>query len=281
AISWLMEETGTTTQSPYAEDLYCPECGYSLRGLTSARCPECGLLLDFIESEVSLIPWERRREIGWIRAYWRTVLLVMFRHKVFHRAFYQPVSHRDAQCFRGVSILHACVPAWLAVAAFYLLEHDAAAATARFAGSWFIPFCCACLLTCLYVVSGLPSYMFDSELLADRQRARAAALGCYGCASLAWMPVAFAAFLAGLILRRVYPTAGVIVLAISGGLALVALIWSGEEPLRLGKRIFRGKRSKWLLEFQFGIIWLICFFAILVGLPFGAWLVYVVVDSLR
>jgi len=77
-----MEETGTTTQSPYADDLYCPECGYSLRGLTSDRCPECGLRLDFIESAVSLIPWERRRELGRIRAYWQTVLMVLTRTKI-------------------------------------------------------------------------------------------------------------------------------------------------------------------------------------------------------
>ena len=31
-------------------EYHCPDCGYSLRGLTSDRCPECGLVLDFIDA---------------------------------------------------------------------------------------------------------------------------------------------------------------------------------------------------------------------------------------
>jgi len=56
------------TGSAYADDLFCPECGYSLRGLTSDRCPECGLALGQIRALGTTIPWAHRRAIGSWRA---------------------------------------------------------------------------------------------------------------------------------------------------------------------------------------------------------------------
>lgn len=35
----------------------CPQCGYSLRGLTEPRCPECGALIRFMPPEVA---WRRK-----------------------------------------------------------------------------------------------------------------------------------------------------------------------------------------------------------------------------
>src|ERR1041385_7387891 len=88
----------------FADDLICPDCGYSLRGLTVARCPECGLTLDFIEGGQSTLPWAHRRPGGFWRSYWRTVWLVMFHTKRFCREAYRPVDLRDAQRFRYLSV---------------------------------------------------------------------------------------------------------------------------------------------------------------------------------
>jgi len=63
----------TITAGAYADDLNCPKCGYSLRGLTSERCPECGMSLAEVNALGSAIPWVHRRSIGTWRAYWRTV----------------------------------------------------------------------------------------------------------------------------------------------------------------------------------------------------------------
>ena len=36
------DDPSASTASSSADDLYCPDCGYNLRGITSDRCPECG-----------------------------------------------------------------------------------------------------------------------------------------------------------------------------------------------------------------------------------------------
>ncbi len=62
----------------------CPECGYSLRRLTSDRCPECGEAFP-TPSRVyrrwanRRLPWERRVRGGVVFAYLRTILLIIFR----------------------------------------------------------------------------------------------------------------------------------------------------------------------------------------------------------
>src|SRR5262245_15490774 len=59
--------------SDAAAVLLCPQCGYDLQGIDSARCPECGELLDREHLARSRIPWVSRGEIGRAAAYVRTV----------------------------------------------------------------------------------------------------------------------------------------------------------------------------------------------------------------
>jgi len=176
-----MQGTTTTTSSPYADDLFCPECGYSLRGLTSERCPECGLKLDFIESDQPLIPWERRREIGRMRAYWQTVFQVVFRNKVFCRAAYRSVSYRDAQLFRWVSMVRTLIALPLIL---WIPGVEPLSELVEETGWWFVVFALACFVPALTVVTGMPSYFFHPRYLPTERQDRAVALSYYGCAPL-------------------------------------------------------------------------------------------------
>jgi rubredoxin len=54
-----------TDLPPVPADVFCPDCGYDLHGLTGARCPECGFDLETVRARAPQIPWARRREIGW------------------------------------------------------------------------------------------------------------------------------------------------------------------------------------------------------------------------
>jgi hypothetical protein len=192
-----MEDLSETTRSAYADDLFCPECGYSLRGLTSERCPECGLLLDFIESEVSLIPWERRREIGRLRAYW------MFRNKVLCRAAYRPVSYRDAQLFRWITLLHVFVPLVFVLPLWHATSPGTLEDVVDEVGYWFVGLACVCVLLGLAALTGLPSYFFHPRYLSTELQNRAVALSYYGCASLALTPLPFVALCTAMLAARI------------------------------------------------------------------------------
>ncbi len=87
------EETKLDGHAAIELDIYCQKCGYNLRGLTAERCPECGRSLEGLRSPVSLIPWVHRREIGRLRAYWKTVWLVMFRQGQFCWEIARSVQH--------------------------------------------------------------------------------------------------------------------------------------------------------------------------------------------
>ena len=96
--------TETTTA---AAELFCPECGYNLTGISSPRCPECGHELDWAALHHSRIPWIFRREIGAFRAYWRTVWLTMLDSRLISDDVRRPVSLDDALRFRKITVLIA------------------------------------------------------------------------------------------------------------------------------------------------------------------------------
>src|SRR5215211_4494843 len=95
---------------------FCPECGYSLRGIASDRCPECGHAIDPL-STPSPIPWLHRRAIGIWRAYWRTVWLVTFNPRLVANDVQRPVNFKEAQKFRRMTTWIAWIPLALVAAA--------------------------------------------------------------------------------------------------------------------------------------------------------------------
>jgi len=58
-------------------------------------------------SPAPVIPWQRRKEIGRLRAYWWTVFYVLRRNGRLGRHLEGPVSYRDAQRFRWLTVAHA------------------------------------------------------------------------------------------------------------------------------------------------------------------------------
>ena len=82
----------TAEHLPIPSDLFCQQCGYNLRGLTSDRCPECGRSLDGLRGTVPPIPWVHRKEIGWFRVYWKTVWTATFRQQDLCDEMGRPVS---------------------------------------------------------------------------------------------------------------------------------------------------------------------------------------------
>ncbi len=277
------EESGHAApgRGAYADDLYCPDCGYSLRGLTSDRCPECGLRLDFIESAVSLIPWERRREIGRFRAYWRTVLQVMFRAKTFSRAVFQPVSYADAQSFRWTTISHAAVPIMLGPLACHLAGADFLADAADDYGLWFVLLLHACVLLGLVAFTGLPSYFFHPRYLPVDLQDRALALSYYASAPLAWTALGVSLIVTGLALYDVRRTVDLL-LVVLGWIfvsVLVGACWGALMSLA-GRTLRRTSAVLWM-TIGVPVLWIIAGGLILVALPLVALYLAVIIHSLR
>jgi hypothetical protein len=283
-----MEETGGTTQSqsPYADDLYCPECGYSLRGLTSKRCPECGLRLDFIESEVSLIPWERRREIGRFRAYWRTGWLAAFRPKRFCRAAYQPVSYPCAQKFRWLTVAHAYVALLLVLGTLETLGAGLLEELGEETGWWFVALAGLCPLLALIVLTGVPSYFFHPRYLPVERQNRAVALSYYGSGLLGYALPNAAVLCMVLVGARLFAGTPPAVIMFSGVLVsgcagFVLLVYCWICWSRLARYTLQRSGRRLLITWVMPVFSLLVCGLILVGLPAIAYFVGLVFYSLR
>ena len=83
----------------------CPVCGYDLRGAVGVRCSECGSSVG--KGVVSRIRWVGRRYVGRVRAYVRTVWMVVRRPGVLAGETRWRVGLKDARRFYWVSVLLA------------------------------------------------------------------------------------------------------------------------------------------------------------------------------
>ncbi len=101
------ESQPAAPSAPADLELFCPACGYSLRGIESDRCPECGFAIDRSAAAVSRIPWEHRRRLGWVRAYWRTMWMSS---RTVAGDMIRPVNYCDARRFQLVTVLIASLP---------------------------------------------------------------------------------------------------------------------------------------------------------------------------
>jgi hypothetical protein len=202
------------SSSPDDETLYCPSCTYDLRGIDDGeRCPECGLVIRRDELRRSRIPWVHRRQIGRVRAYFRTFWLATVQTKTLASEVFRPVSYADAQRFRLVTCILAAIAPVTAII-IGLLQGDSALGDALggidpfrgspsqpvpgifdiglpwAAGAILLPVMPIGAFLFLLAVSGVPSYWFHPRRLPVVRQNRAIALSYYACAPLALLLLA-------------------------------------------------------------------------------------------
>lgn len=173
----------------YDDSLLCPDCGYSLRGISSDRCPECGLDITFIRENRSVITWVNRREIGVWRAYWQTVWQVIARRKEFLREVAKPVSYRDAAAFRRVTLGFVALAMGIGCAGLWRVNPSLFDGWRVDFGDWFIVLCVNCVLIAVHYVSEAGAALTLLPNSPPGLAARARILAIYSIAFLAFLPV--------------------------------------------------------------------------------------------
>ncbi len=256
------DEARPTTAPPAAEaigqDIFCQDCGYNLRGLTSDRCPECGGSLDTIRAAASVIPWVYRHEIGRFRAYWKTVSLAMSRRRSFCEEMARPINFKDCQRFRWVTILHVYVS--------ILIAMFLAAPTKPFRdrifdeaywGVWPVMVIHVWLLLYLLAATGAPSYLFHPKSIPVVLQNRAIALSYYACAPLAVLALPILALGAGLMLST-HHTLGIGLVMFGAFVTPLPILAWWSNLLRLAGRVMPGRRrSQLAVALGIPLLWII------------------------
>lgn len=178
--------------SPITSDVFCQKCKYNLRGLTGNRCPECGCNITLARLQTPEIPWARRREMGWIRAYWKTVWWSHSRHKRDCEEIATRANYRDSQIFRWITIAHVFAAAAAVAIMLYATHWISWFFTPSFADMfsrvWPASLLLVATIPLLTVMTGVTSYFFEVRDAPMQQRNRAIAMSYYCCGVLAWLP---------------------------------------------------------------------------------------------
>ena len=113
-----------TTENPglMADDraVFCPSCGYDLRGSNAERCSECGMEIDRVALKTTAVPWAYRRSIGRVRAFLKTVWLVTYDSQRIRHELIRPQDDRDARRFQYANAALLTITFLIVVAAMAL-----------------------------------------------------------------------------------------------------------------------------------------------------------------
>jgi hypothetical protein len=201
ALALVSEPPGAIPQ----RSILCPACGYDLRASTDNRCSECGLVIDRESLLRSGIPWASRRQIGRIRAFWRTVWLMTVDAKVLRHETAKPQSVRDAIVFRRwVAVLvvaSAAIVTVMFVQTGGLTEsivhrNSAFSGLPRYTADYAVPWSAGVTLSaaiygfvtlasiCIVLA---PGAVFRTRGMLPEQAETAQALGAYVTAPLVWL----------------------------------------------------------------------------------------------
>lgn len=189
---------------------FCPNCAYDLRATPGQRCPECGQDLTGLRTPKP-IPWENRRHIGRVRAYFQTAWMVRVHHRQFCENIARPVSYRDAQAFRWTTIAAAYLlvllgtifnyvffppPEGLAYEPLnsspqaFLIPHVPLWQIQVYAEIWPVVILHVGLILFLVAATGIPSYLFHPKRAPMQQQNAAVALSYYTCSPLIYCVLA-------------------------------------------------------------------------------------------
>jgi hypothetical protein len=278
------EMTTFSTESVQQVDLHCRQCGYNLRGIESNVCPECGLPIDRAAFAQSQLPWSHRRRIGYIRAYLRTLGMALLDSRRLAAEVARPVSYRDAQLFRLITVTLAWIPlAALVISAREPMHLQASTFIAQNSRSfapmlptnfwiwwpWVVgatapavaPIAIALLLL---LVSGVQSYYFHPRGVPIPLQNRAIALSYYACAPILLLPVIPILILAVHSLASTFShgSAFRMVMAlgfVAAALPAITIAWAWITTVRLHRRIVHASTgASLLLALTLPLAWIIC-----------------------
>ena len=269
-----------------AGDLYCPKCGYNLRGLTSDNCPECGYDVTIVRGAESLLPWVNREKLGWLRAYWKTVWMVIFRSEQFSLEICRPLSEPDARRFRLVTMVYAYIPIVVLTVLWAIAGFDSFKATANFAGYGLIAAIHLGIIICILLTTALPHYTLYHRDIPLVKRHRAAVIALYACAPLAWMFLVALFAAIGVALSAMYadefgPPLSASACFITAFVLFVALLAALLMDLhRNVRRMFRDSGPVWWVTFKLCVLWFFAGLFTLIGIPLAYLFLAVVFHSL-
>ncbi len=283
------------------EGLLCPKCSYDVRGLTSQNCPECGQSLAGLRDAGWVIPWERRAELGWIRAYISSAFLNFREPGGTRRLYIGTLSLRDANLFSVITIAIACLPLflgtiWLASSLYAsyldwdpvqsnafvtmpsqgdLARQVIAVAAARI---WPLVIALLILLLWLMAISSAPSIVFRSSRIPERVQDNAVAMSRY--ATIWPIPIGFAVLLiagggaagSGVVYFIVHP----LVLGVAAGV-LIYLI----DLMQLARVLMpQSRRRAWLVWMVVPVLWASISIVLLLVVPLAVLCLDIAVRSL-
>lgn len=184
-------------------DLLCGGCGQNLRCVTADRCPECGRRFDRAHLISAHIPWERRKYLGRLRAFGRTVVAVSFHPWRLIDPHDNPITLRAARAFRARTVLLLFVPMFLVTFSWYTQQARMRRPTATFGSAlykvtwwqfgellltpWFFYTSAVAVLLGLFAVTGMASLFFAPRRLSPFDRQRGVAASLYANALLVWL----------------------------------------------------------------------------------------------
>lgn len=199
----MLSQNNPSTSASSTEDVFCPKCTYNLRGTAGDHCPECGYCVEAMRRGEVRIPWERRREIGRLRAYCQTAWMMTFHPRSIAECMAADVCYRDAQRFRWLTIAFAYAPVLLLTFTAYAVGLPGTAAASgyvqpgtvaspeewAYAQVWPAAILHLCVLLFLAGASGIPGYFFHPKSASVRRQNNGVAMSYYTCGPLALLAI--------------------------------------------------------------------------------------------
>jgi hypothetical protein len=290
------------------ETLFCPGCGYDLRGSPDGPCSECGMPIDRASLRVSAFPWAHRRKVGRVRAYVRTVWLVLSDSRALAYETAKPQDPADARSFARINGVLAAMtlllPFFAAMAdaggmGFLAVppndsrgpwlkewQQDVIVPWATGVTLWPVVTLCIVLFGFYLARAALP--MFTRRGAAFIRPERAAAIALYATAPLALLPLApvilwgsalMMSFLRG---APVSIEAGMLLVITSMAFATIAFV---SPCARVGQWLARVRRAGAVTAVVGAVglllLWIAGAFVFFGVVPWCLGFLWLVIDSLR
>ena len=299
----------STTEFETAEEtLFCPGCGYDLRGSRGGPCSECGIPIDRAALRVSAFPWAHRRKIGHVRAYVSTVWQVLSDSRGLAYETAKPQDPADARSFARINgalaALTLLLPFFAAMTdaggmGFLAVppndsrgpwlkdwQQDAIVPWAAGVTLWPVVTLCIVLFGLYLARAALP--MFTRQGAAFVRPERAAAIALYATAPIALLPLAalilwgsaiMMSFLRG---APISIEAGMLVVITSMVVATIAFV---SPCARVGQWLARVRREGPVTAAVGAagllLLWIAGAFVFFGVVPWCLGFLWLVVDSLR